>query len=281
MTRLPPRPRRRHHRLRALPPPPRPLPRDRPGPEARPRGRRLLGPAGPQLRRSRAPDCSIVGLAPAAHGANRTGQLFTGDVERELALRGAPPLRLVQPAQRALRATTAWCSPTAGSPPPPTAPRPATGPRATELARCRPVPRGRARAAASVRVVLALGRIGWERWLRAAGWWDRLPAAGAAGVRARGGDGDAGRDGAGDVVSPEPAEHEYGRLTREMWYGVFEADPGAAAAAFVTLSRLARPRLPADHPLHRPPRRNRRRRRLDLVDDRQLLDRDASTGTGC
>jgi uracil-DNA glycosylase len=39
---------------------------------------RLLGPAGPVLRRPEA-RVVIVGLAPAAHGANRTGRMFTGD----------------------------------------------------------------------------------------------------------------------------------------------------------------------------------------------------------
>ena len=39
----------------------------------------LLGPSRPRLRRPRRPGSAIVGLAPAAHGANRTGRMFTGD----------------------------------------------------------------------------------------------------------------------------------------------------------------------------------------------------------
>ena len=38
----------------------------------------VLGPADPRLRRSRRRR-AILGLAPAAHGANRTGRVFTGD----------------------------------------------------------------------------------------------------------------------------------------------------------------------------------------------------------
>ena len=50
----------------------------RPGEEGRAPRRHLLGPAGagfgdPQAR------VLVLGLAPAAHGANRTGRVFTGD----------------------------------------------------------------------------------------------------------------------------------------------------------------------------------------------------------
>jgi len=41
-------------------------------------GRGLLGPPRPGLRRPRA-RLLVVGLAPAAHGGNRTGRVFTGD----------------------------------------------------------------------------------------------------------------------------------------------------------------------------------------------------------
>ena len=43
------------------------------------RRRALLGPADPGLGLDRRRGCSIVGLAPAANGANRTGRVFTGD----------------------------------------------------------------------------------------------------------------------------------------------------------------------------------------------------------
>ena len=42
----------------------------------------------------------IVGLAPAAHGANRTGRMFTGDSSAELAPPGAVPGRLFQSADQ-------------------------------------------------------------------------------------------------------------------------------------------------------------------------------------
>ena len=37
------------------------------------------GKAGSRLRRPQLPGCLIIGLAPGAHGSNRTGRMFTGD----------------------------------------------------------------------------------------------------------------------------------------------------------------------------------------------------------
>jgi uracil-DNA glycosylase len=73
-----------------------------------------------------------------------------------------------------------------------------------------------------VKVVLALGRVGWESWLRAAGWWQRLAPRerpvfghGAQAVLP---------DGKVLVTAFHPSRQNTntGRLTREMWYGVFE-----------------------------------------------------------
>ena len=43
------------------------------------RDERLLGPAGAGVRRPGARASYVLGLAPAAHGGNRTGRVFTGD----------------------------------------------------------------------------------------------------------------------------------------------------------------------------------------------------------
>jgi len=70
--------------------------------------------------------------------------------------------------------------------------------------------------------VLALGRIGWEAWLRASDWWDRLPAT----VRpAFGHDREATLPDRTVLVTsfhPSRQNTNTGKLTREMWYGVFE-----------------------------------------------------------
>jgi uracil-DNA glycosylase family 4 len=164
----------------------------------------------------------IVGLAPAAHGANRTGQLFTGDssgswlfealhrygwASRPNALRRGDGLVLTD-----CRITAAaHCAP------------PDNKPTREELALCRPYLEAELRLLTNVRVVLALGRIGWEAWLRASGWWDRLPPR----DRPPFGHGLEARlpDGLTLVTSFHPSRQNTntGKLTREMWYGVFEA----------------------------------------------------------
>ncbi len=73
-----------------------------------------------------------------------------------------------------------------------------------------------------MRVGLVLGRVAWESWLRAGGWWERLPpvkrprfAHGAETTLP---------DGRVLLVSYHPSRQNTntGRLTREMWHGIFE-----------------------------------------------------------
>jgi uracil-DNA glycosylase family 4 len=163
----------------------------------------------------------VVGLAPAAHGANRTGQMFTGDSSgswlfealhrygwsnRPNALRRDDGLVLTD-----CRITAAaHCAP------------PDNKPTRDELASCRPWLTAELALLPRVRVVLALGRIGWESWLRAAGWWDRLPPAARPPFAHN-------RhtslpDGTTLVTSFHPSRQNTntGKLTRPMWYAVFE-----------------------------------------------------------
>ena len=107
----------------------------------------------------------IVGLAPAAHGANRTGRVFTGDRSGDVlfaalhraGLASQPTsvsaddgLRLV-----GCRVTAAVrCAPPANRPDP------------DERARCLPFLRRELDLCAGARVVMALGAIGWDAALR-------------------------------------------------------------------------------------------------------------------
>jgi uracil-DNA glycosylase family 4 len=162
----------------------------------------------------------IVGLAPAAHGANRTGRMFTGDqsgdwlydalhrfgfASRATATARDDGLRLID----CYITASARCAP------------PGNKPTAAELARCRPFLASELGLLAHVRLALVLGRIAHEAWLRATGWWDALPPrqrpafvhGGLATLP----------DGARLLCAYHPSRQNTntGRLTRAMWHGVF------------------------------------------------------------
>lgn len=162
----------------------------------------------------------IVGLAPAAHGANRTGRMFTGDssgawlwdalhrygfADRPVSLHRDDGLQL----RDCWITAAAHCAP------------PSNKPGRAELDRCRSFLVREYELLPNVSVIVTLGRIAHESWLRAAGWWSQLPAA----KRPAFGHGtetllpDARRL----IASFHPSRQNTntGRLTREMWYGVF------------------------------------------------------------
>lgn len=103
----------------------------------------------------------VVGLAPAAHGANRTGRMFTGDASGEFLYAALHRAGMAsQPWSRhredglALRGAfvTAACR----CAPPQNRPSP------EELARCAPFLDREAAALPEVRVMLCLGAVAWE-----------------------------------------------------------------------------------------------------------------------
>ncbi|MGA8846640.1 MAG: uracil-DNA glycosylase [Nocardioides sp.] len=122
---------------------------------------------------STVPRILVVGLAPAAHGANRTGRVFTGDrsgdwlfaslhrvglASQPTSTDAADGLELID--TRMVAAVR--CAP------------PQNKPTTDEIANCAPwLDRELALITPSLRVVVALGGIGWEATLRAvrrAGW---------------------------------------------------------------------------------------------------------------
>jgi uracil-DNA glycosylase family 4 len=162
----------------------------------------------------------IVGLAPAAHGANRTGRVFTGDSSGDWLWEALHRFGWAsRPDSRAgddgMVLTGAYITAAARCAPPDNRP---TG---DELDRCRPWLERELALLSSVRVVLGLGRIGWERWLRASGWWATLgPAARPAfghGVETVMPD----RVMLLSSFHPSRQNTNTGRLTREMWHRVF------------------------------------------------------------
>jgi uracil-DNA glycosylase family 4 len=162
----------------------------------------------------------IVGLAPGAHGSNRTGRPFTGDASGDWLYEALHRYGWAsRPVSRArddgLELTDCYITAAARCAPPD------NRPTREELERCRPYLQAELELLTGVRVVLTLGRIGWESWLRAAGWWGRLES----GRRPRFAHGAETMlpDRTMLVSSYHPSRQNTntGRLTRPMWYSVF------------------------------------------------------------
>jgi uracil-DNA glycosylase family 4 len=163
----------------------------------------------------------VVGLAPAAHGANRTGRLFTGDSSGDWLYDALHRFGWSnQPTSRSrddgLTLTDCYVTAAVRCAPP------GNRPVGEELELCRHYLIAELELLRSVRVVLALGRIGWESWLRAAGWWSSL----------RGCDRPSFQHGRETMLPdrtllfasyhPSRQNTNTGRLTRPMWLGVFQ-----------------------------------------------------------
>jgi uracil-DNA glycosylase family 4 len=116
----------------------------------------------------------VVGLAPAAHGANRTGRLFTGDRSGDWLFAAMHRAGLAnQPTSVAagdgLALTGAWVSAAVRCAPPANKPTPA------ERNACLPFLREELALLAGVRVVVALGRFAYDIATRELGITPRPP----------------------------------------------------------------------------------------------------------
>lgn len=108
----------------------------------------------------------VVGLAPAAHGGNRTGRIFTGDSSGDFlfgALYRAGFANQPTSSHRGdgLALTDIYITAAAHCAPPDNKPTP------EELATCRPYLKAEIALLDRVQVVVALGRIGFEAFLKA------------------------------------------------------------------------------------------------------------------
>jgi uracil-DNA glycosylase len=106
----------------------------------------------------------LIGLAPAAHGANRTGRMFTGDRSGDFLYRALHQTGFAsQPESRSredgLALNGAYIAAAARCAPPDNKPWP------DELARCRPYLEREIDLLKEVRVVVALGGIGFRTYL--------------------------------------------------------------------------------------------------------------------
>jgi uracil-DNA glycosylase family 4 len=162
----------------------------------------------------------VVGLAPAAHGGNRTGRVFTGDSSGdwlyEALHRFGFASRPVSVSRHdGLRLRDCYVCAVVRCAPPQNRPAP------EEFRACRPFLQAELGILRRARVVVVLGRAAWEHWLRASGWWVRLPAR----QRPRFGHGAAARlpDGTLLLCSYHPSRRNTstGLLTRPMWHAIF------------------------------------------------------------
>ena len=103
----------------------------------------------------------VLGLAPAAHGANRTGRVFTGDGSGDFLMRAmhAAGFASIPTSQRpddGLELRDAYIAAAVRCAPPDNKPTPA------EIAACHPHLVAEVSALPNLRVIVALGRIGFD-----------------------------------------------------------------------------------------------------------------------
>lgn len=107
----------------------------------------------------------IVGLAPAAHGGNRTGRVFTGDRSGDWLFRALHKAGFAnQPNSERLSdglfLTDAWITAAVHCAPPDNKPLP------SEFVNCRPYFQNELQLLKNIKVIIALGKIGWDTLLR-------------------------------------------------------------------------------------------------------------------
>jgi len=162
----------------------------------------------------------VVGLAPAAHGGNRTGRMFTGDSSGDWLYGALHRYGFATQAESTgrddgLRLTDCFITAAARCAPPGNRPAP------LELERCRDYLRAELRLLERVKVVLVLGHIAHDAWLKASDRWTGVPVA----RRPRFAHGGEARLPDGPILlssyHPSRQNTQTGRLTTSMWHKVF------------------------------------------------------------
>jgi uracil-DNA glycosylase family 4 len=164
----------------------------------------------------------VVGLAPAAHGANRTGRVFTGDgvgasgdfLMAAMHKHGFASIPTSQRVDDGLTLTDAYIAAAVRCAPPENKPTP------EEIGRCLAHLDAEVTQLRRVQIVVALGRIGFEAWLKL------LERRGVAGARAQFGHGSVTRMGGRLPIlvgsyHPSRQNTNTGKLTARMMSDVF------------------------------------------------------------
>jgi uracil-DNA glycosylase family 4 len=106
----------------------------------------------------------VLGLAPGAHGSNRTGRMFTGDrsgdfLYRSLHMAGFASQAESRSVEDGLHLCDAWITAAVHCAPPGNKPSP------QELRNCRPFLERESEMLTRVQVIVALGKIAFDTWL--------------------------------------------------------------------------------------------------------------------
>jgi len=162
----------------------------------------------------------VVGLAPAAHGGNRTGRVFTGDSSGDWLYEALHRFGFASQSTSTGRddgLTLSDCYVTASARCAP----PGNKPTPRELDNCRPYLEAELRLLERVKVVVALGRIGFETCLKVSGW--AVGRLGGRPVFSHGGE-TALANGNVLISSYHPSRQNTNtkKLTRPMWHRVFQ-----------------------------------------------------------
>ena len=163
----------------------------------------------------------VIGLAPAAHGGNRTGRIFTGDRSGDWLYEALHRFGFAnQPTSidredglelyDCLVTAAVRCAP------------PANKPLAEELQNCRPYLRRELELLRTMRVVVGLGRIAFRSFLMA--WQETGGSLPSGEMRFRHGGEFELPGGVTLIVSYHPSQQntQTGRLTREMFHHIFK-----------------------------------------------------------
>ena len=169
----------------------------------------------------------IIGLAPAAHGGNRTGRVFTGDASGDFLWTALHDVGLADRAssRRANDGLTLFgvriaaavrCAP------------PANKPTIDERDNCAPYLVRELAALPNVRVVVALGQFGWDAALRTMAALGHQPLAGRLPRFGHGAEADVGRYRVIGSYHPSQQNTFTGRLTAPMLVDVLARAKAAA-----------------------------------------------------
>jgi uracil-DNA glycosylase family 4 len=177
----------------------------------------------------------VVGLAPAAHGANRTGRVFTGDRSATFlvgALHAAGFANQPTSVRRGdgLRYRDAFVTAAVRCAPPDNRPRP------DERARCIGFLRRELRLLGNARAYLALGGFAWDALREAAADVHGVPAPSAPFAHGACATLGPGKPLLFASYHPSPQNTNTGKLTREMLVGLLERIRGGWTDASVRIA---------------------------------------------